>query len=171
VQLSAARLSPPAGAEILARFEDGTPAICRIAHGDGQIVLIGTYLGWDYTNYPGYYDLAAMFPFHIRRDDVVRRWLSALLQQQGIAPTVCSVHPDVETALWLSTDRQTALVLVINHLQETLQTTIQVNLPGQWQVCEAQTQQPVAAQYESGSFSFPVAFTPLEGRAYRLIID
>jgi hypothetical protein len=171
VQLSAARLTPPENAEILARFEDGTPAICRIAHGKGQIVLIGSYLGWDYTNYPGYYDLAAMFPFHIRRDEVLRRWLSALLQQQGIAPTVCAVHPDVETALWLSADRRTALVLVINHLQETLQTSIQINLPGQWQVCEALTEQPVAIQYEPGNFTFSVVLNPLEGRAYRFNID
>jgi hypothetical protein len=181
VQLDAARLTPPENAEILARFEDGTPAICRIAHGAGQIVLIGSYLGWDYTNYPGYYDLAAMFPFHIRRDEALRRWLSALLRQHGALPKACAAHPHVETAVWRSTEsRATRLVLVINHLQKTVETSIQVNIPDewttppkQWDVCEALTEQPVAVQYEPESFSctFPVTLGPLEGRAYRLTID
>jgi hypothetical protein len=57
----------------IAAFEDGTPALCRVSYGGGMAILAGTSLGWDYSTYPGYYDLSAMFPFHTRRDEVLRR--------------------------------------------------------------------------------------------------
>ncbi|MBI5959730.1 MAG: hypothetical protein HY866_13395, partial [Chloroflexi bacterium] len=83
VQISAGPLHPPREAQIIARFEDDSPAICRIPRGQGAVILAGSYLGWDYSNYPGYYDLAAMFPFHTRRDAALRRWLADTLENAG----------------------------------------------------------------------------------------
>ena len=92
VQVGAAPLYPPKEAQIIARFEDGSPAICRIPRGQGAVILAGSYLGWDYSNYPGYYDLAAMFPFHIRRDAAYAAgWLDTL-EEAGIVPA-CPIDP------------------------------------------------------------------------------
>jgi hypothetical protein len=99
VQLSAARLHPPDGARTLAQYDDGSPAIVDFKQGEGSIILAGSYLGWDYSNYPGYYDLAAMFPFHTRRDAALRDWFADTLVNAGILPPARSSHPDVEIAL------------------------------------------------------------------------
>ena len=147
VQVAAASLNPPEGADIIARFEDGTPAICRFALGQGSVILAGSYLGWDYTNFPGYYDLAAMFPYHIRRDGALLTWLGEQLAH--IAPPARSEHPDVEVALWRKSGEDEGLLLVINHLQEPVETTVHVNaLPGI---------EPVQVSLE-----------PLQGQAIRL---
>ncbi len=161
VQVGGAPLLPPPEAQIVARFEDGSPAICRLARGQGTVVLAGSYLGWDYTNYPGYYDLAEMFPFHIRRDEAVRRWLVDTLADAEIVPPIRATHPDVEAAVWYTADRSEAVAIAINHLQEVVTTTLQ--LPGEWSACEALTGQPVA--WAAG---LPVTLDPLEGRAFRL---
>jgi hypothetical protein len=161
VQVGGASLLPPQEAQVVARFDDGSPAICRSARGQGAVVLVGSYLGWDYSNYPGYTDLAEMFPFHIRRDEAVRRWLAATLDEAGIVPPIRSTHPDVEAALWVTADRSEAIVIVINHLQEVTATTLQ--LPGEWAGREVLTDQPV--QWAEG---LHVTLNPLEGRAFRL---
>jgi hypothetical protein len=146
VQIQAQSIRPPVGAEILSRFDDQTPAICRVSHGKGTIILAGSYLGWDYSDYPGYYDLAAMFPFYTRRDEALRRWLVGILSQVGITPPVRSSHPDVEAAVWHSAEGGSAVLIVSNHLQETVQTVIEP------------------------PFGNPISLTlgPLEGRAIHL---
>lgn len=161
VQIGAAPLQPPVNAQVIARFEDGAPAICRIAQGKGTLWLAGSYLGWDYSNYPGYYDLAAMFPFHTRRDAALRGWLSGILEEGGIVLPICSTHADVEVALWHTADRADALILTVNHLQEVVETTLRV--PGNWTGHEALTGQSVEM-----SEGLRVTLNPLEGRAFRL---
>lgn len=164
VQVSAAPLDPPAGADILARYEDGSVAICRFTHGAGTVILAGTYLGWDYSNYPGYYDLAAMFPFHIRRDDLLRQWLAGVLAEAGIHPPAVSSHADVEVALWHKTADNTYLLLTINHLQETVTTHIRLRDGTTWTAREALSGQSSGDPAES----LAITLAPLQGRAYWL---
>lgn len=159
VQLQAGSLGPSVNADILARFEDGSPAICRITQGKGTIILAGSNLGWDYTNYPGYYDLAAMFPFHIRRDEALRQWLAGTLAEAGILPPAQSSHPDVEVAVWYTPDQSSGLLIAINHLREAITTTLQV--PGSWSVVEMLSRQPV-------DYPITVTLAPLEGRTFQL---
>jgi hypothetical protein len=161
VQVGGAPLYPPKEARIIAQFNDGSPAICRFARGQGTVVLAGSYLGWDYSSYPGYYDLAAMFPFYIHRDEAVRRWLAQTLEEAGIVPPVRSTHPDVEAALWHTADRSEVMLIAVNHLQEAVETTLQI--PGDWAGREALTDQPV--RWAEG---LHVSLKPLEGRAFRL---
>jgi hypothetical protein len=155
VQLKAGSLAPSANAEILARFEDGSPAICRMKQGNGSIILAGSYLGWDYSNYPGYYDLAAMFPFHIRRDDMLRRWLADTLSDAGVKPPASSSHPDVEVGLWHTSDRSSYLLIAINHLRDSVTTTLHFSEPGSWTAVDA-----------AGNLALTLA--PLEGRTIQL---
>lgn len=162
IQLSAARLHLPDGAQTLAHYDNGSPAIAKIKQGEGSIILAGSYLGWDYSNYPGYYDLAAMFPFHVRRDDALRDWLADTLTNAGIVPPVRSVHPDVEVALWQTPDRNSGMLIAINHLDETVDTQITVTT-GNWSARDALTGQPV--DYTE---ALSITFKPFEGRAFRL---
>lgn len=161
LQVSGAPLRPPKESQITARFEDGSPAICRIPRGRGVVLLAGSYLGWDYSNYPGYYDLAAMFPYHIRRDAAVRYWLAGILEEAGIVPPIRSTHPDVEVALWHKGDCSEAMIIAVNHLQERVETIVQV--PGNWVGREALTDQPVKC-----AEGLHVGLNPLEGRAFHL---
>lgn len=163
VQMDAAPLLPPRGSQAIAHFNDGSPAIARVSQGSGSVILAGSYLGWDYTNYPGYYDLAAMFPFHIRRDDALRRWLSDLLTEAGIAPPARSSHPDVEVALWQTPNHTGGLLLAINHLCERVETVLSV--PGLASAQHALSGEPVPCEASS---SIRVILDPLEGRAFRL---
>lgn len=125
VQVGATALHLPSDAELLASFNDGSPALCKIKRGQGTILLSGSYLGWDYSNYPGNYDLAEMFPFHIRRDVALRQAVAGWLADSGIKPPVVSEHPEVEAALWQS--EQNRILFVINHLQETIETAIHID--------------------------------------------
>ncbi len=167
IQVSASPLVPPPGADILARFEDGSPAICRFAQGAGTVILAGSYLGWDYTNYPGYYDLAAMFPFHIRRDELLRQWLAASLAEAGIEPPARSSHPDVEIAVWRDAQHRPALLFAINHLQETI--TTQIRLFDGAVVSAVEVLNGPAPIVQDGALT--IALEPLQGRVYRLTLS
>lgn len=162
VQLRTARLHPPEGAKILAQYDDGSPAIIEFKQGEGLIILAGSYLGWDYSNYPGYYDLSAMFPFYTRRDAALRNWLANMLASAGILPPARSSHPDVEIALWRASNQEVGMLIAVNHLNETAQTEIAVP-GGPWIIRDGLTDQHVAY---TGTFF--VALKPLEGRAFRL---
>ncbi|MBI5928804.1 MAG: hypothetical protein HY862_05810 [Chloroflexi bacterium] len=166
VQLAAAPLNPPLHAEVLASFEDGTPAICRIQQGQGTLVLGGSYFGWDYTNYPGYYDLAAMFPFHTRRDEILRRFLADLLKSAGIFPPAESSHPDVEVGVWHTSPKDAYVLLVTNHLQETVRTTVRLMVGiGHWTI-----QTPDVQWHQDGhEVVVELELTRLDGTAIEVI--
>lgn len=162
VQLHAARLRPPDGAHILAVYDDGSPAVVQIRQGQGTIILAGSNLGWDYSNYPGYYDLAAMFPFHTRQDAALRDWLVGTLADAGIMPPAHSSHPDVEVALWQTPECNSGVLIAINHLTETADTAITVE-GGDWIARDALT--GLAVDYTGALL---LTLKPLEGRAFRL---
>jgi hypothetical protein len=76
-------LDPSKAGETIAVFEDGTPAIAVSRRGRGLAVKAATMLGWDYTNYPGYYDFAVMFPFIIKRNENLRELVLRILRMAG----------------------------------------------------------------------------------------
>lgn len=169
VQVEAGLLTLPDDAEILGKFEDGTPAIGRIQQGKGSVILLGSSLGWDYSNYPGYYDLTAMFPSLIRRDDVLRCFVYDLLVENGITPPVRSSHADVETAIWHRPEQDAYVVIAINHLQEQVETTIRLPVMGEnWQIEEKPTGLRDWSM-EDGQVVLRLSLAPLEGCAWEVI--
>lgn len=167
VYLRANPLHVPEDTEVLAHFEHGTPAICRIPQGKGTIILAGSYLGWDYTTYPGYYDLGKMFPFHVRQDAALRQFIGGLLVEADIHPPITSSHPDVEVAVWAKPDSSAHIVLVINHLQSSEETTVTLPINGSnWQVLTALDNQPVPLSQMEQGIAWNVSLERLQGCAF-----
>lgn len=167
VQLAAAPLQPPSHAEICGVFNDGSPAICQIRQGQGHILLMGSYLGWDYSNYPGYYDLGAMFPFHIQQDAQLRDYILGVVQAAGVIPPAVSSHPDVEVGVWhgSTSQRDKYVLLVTNHLQETVESTVRLAVgEGTWRLTDSPNHNQT--QQEGGEFLLTVQLAPLQGAAY-----
>ncbi|MEM1557682.1 MAG: beta-galactosidase [Thermoproteota archaeon] len=163
------KLKPTSNSKILARFEDGDPAIIQFSDGKGSVVKIGSLIGWDYSNYPGHYDFAVMFPFHIRRNETVRLFISKMLEGFGITPPAESSNPDVEVAVWEGKDE--SIILAINHLNEYSESEIRVNrrLDGDdFSLSEFISNAPVSFKIENGTVRFRVKLPSFRGMAYLL---
>ncbi len=166
VQLGAASLLPPEHAQILATFEDGTPAVCQIKHGNGTVILAGSYLGWDYANHPGYYDLGKMFPFHVRQDAALRQFITDQLKEHGITPPIVSSNSDVEVGLWHTPDHDNLIAFVINHLTTVSHTEVRLPVAaGEWQVADLLTGDLVLGSHNQGEINWQVTLDGLQGRA------
>lgn len=153
-------------AKVLARFENGEPAIIRITEGRGSIIKVGSFLGWDYSNYPGHYDFAVMYPFLVRRNEAVRELISRLLEESGVEPPAESSNPDVEVGVWKGQNEH--LVLVVNHLDQPSETTISVNLkqPGKYKVREFFTGEVMDSKVQYSKILFNISLTNFRGKAF-----
>lgn len=163
------KLKAPSDSKMLAKFENGDPAIIQFRDGKGSVVKIGSLIGWDYSNYPGHYDLAVMFPFRIRRNEAVRLFISGTLKGFGVDPPAESSNPDVETAVWKGKDR--SIILAINHLNEPSETEICVNqkLGGnKYSLTEFVSESPVDMKIQGGAVRFKVRLPSFRGAAYLL---
>jgi beta-galactosidase GanA len=116
--------------ETIATFEDGSLAAAISRRGSGVVVKAATMLGWDYTNYPGYYDYAIMFPFIIKRNENVRELVVRILKMAGVQSLVTSSNPAVEVGVWKRKDNRQLLLLAVNHLNELTETTVTLNKNG-----------------------------------------
>ena len=110
--------------ETVALFEDGTPSIAISRRGKGSVIKAATMLGWDYTNYPGYYDFAVMFPFIIKRNENLRELVLRILRMAGVQPLAASSNPAVEVGIWRRKDGKRLLLLAVNHLNEPAKTSV-----------------------------------------------
>ncbi len=169
VQIAGCGLHLPKEAAVLARFNDGSPAIARIVRGDGVIILAGSYLGWDYSNYPGYYDLGAMFPFLLRRDAALRVFVNDLLTGVGIAPPARSTNPDVEVAVWHDSVQDAYTLIVVNHLQQVVFTEVMLAVrSSDWLARRLIVDLPVQTVWRDGMLVVGVQLSPLEGCAFSI---
>lgn len=167
IQLQAGVLTPPDDAVVLAHYADGGPAICQIAQGAGHIILAGSYLGWDYSNYPGYYDLGKMFPFHVRQEAPLRQFVAELLHDADIEPPATSTNPHVEVGVWHNEDRSSFIVLVINHLQTVEHTTVTLAVDaGEWTVRRLVADEAVSHQPGTDGLTWNVDLDGLQGVAF-----
>jgi len=159
-------LRTPEGSRVIARFEDGTPAVITVQDGKGTVVKIGSMLGWDYSNYPGHYDFAAMFPFHIRRNEAVREMISRLIKATGVQPPAESSNPDVEVAVWKGKDSN--VVLAVNHLNEPSETTVRavVEPKNRYIVQEFFSGETVESEMEGERLMFKLRLSSFQGKAY-----
>ena len=117
-------LNPEKFDETIALFEDGTPSIAIAKRRKGSVIKAATMLGWDYTNYPGYYDFAVMFPFIIKRNENLRELIVRILRMAGVRSLATSSNPAVEVGVWKRRDGRRLLLLAVNHLNEPAETTV-----------------------------------------------
>ncbi|MCU0480620.1 MAG: hypothetical protein MUE54_05335 [Anaerolineae bacterium] len=169
VYIEAQHLSPPSDATIHARFNDNHVASFSVRQKQGTVCIIGSYLGWDYTTYPGYYDLGKMFPFQVRQDEHLRHFIGEILATHGIAPPIRSDHADIEVAVWHHQTDTQHIVFAINHLQSEEYTTIHLPLSdGDWRVYEALSDAPIEATYQDGVLSWQISLIGLQGIAFHI---
>jgi len=160
------QLQMPEKAKVIAKFENREPAIIEVPDGRGRVIKAGSFLGWDYSNYPGHYDFAVMFPFLIRRNEKVREMISRIIKGSGVQPPAESENPDVEVAVWESKDR--LLVLAINHLDEPSETTIcvKVDSSDRYQVREFFSGNVISSEMRRDRLIFKSSLSNFEGKAY-----
>jgi len=159
------------GGRIVARFEDGEPALLVSERGKGRIVKAATMLGYDYTNYPGYYDLAVMFPFVVRWNETVRELVLRVAKEAGVRLIASSSNPAVEVGVWRRRDGRRLLLLAVNHLNEHTESTITVQLGGErgFTIWDFFSGERVGAVQRGEELSFKVRLAPFQGRA--LVIE
>jgi beta-galactosidase len=114
-------LEPLAGAQVLARFSNGQPAMVEKAYGKGKAILAGTFLALSYER---------------EHDPSTGRLLRSLAQAAG-ARTDVKVSgrgtSEVEVRRLVSTKEQ--LVFIFNHAQKPTQASISIHVP--WSVHQA----------------------------------
>lgn len=160
------KLSPPKKSAIIAEFDDGEPAVILVNVGKGAVVKAASLLGWDYSNYPGHYDFAAMFPFLIRRNENVRELILRLLKRADVQPPAESSNLDVEVGVWNGKDAD--IVLAVNHLNKPSESAVTVNLEsnGTYIVQDYFTKEKVKAKQSNRRIAFTVNLSNFQGKAF-----
>jgi beta-galactosidase GanA len=130
-------LVPLSGGTVLARFDDGSPAVVKNSEGKGTTVLIGSFPAL------GYYR---------EHDANIKRFFLSLALSAGVSPEVEVSGPgasEVEVRRLVGPDHQ--LVLVFNHASTTADITLAIRSP--WTIREArelETDQPVSYHSNNG---------------------
>jgi len=162
------KLSSHVESKVIARFENGEPAVIVVNNGKGMIVKSASMLGWDYSNYPGHYDFALMFPSKIRRDETVRELVFEILKKAKVKPPVVSSNPDVEVAVWKG--KESDIVLAINHLNQPAESKITLSLKDKgnnaYSVQEYFSKKSIKPMQGKQNLSFEVKLTNFQGKAY-----
>lgn len=130
-------LEPLAGAQVLARFADGQPAMIENAYGKGKAILAGTFLALSYER---------------EHDPSTARLLLSLAQAAGVSPEVrVSGEGTSEVEVRRLVSAQEQLVFIFNHAQKPAQAAISIHVP--WSVREARevvTGRPVTFRTANG---------------------
>jgi hypothetical protein len=88
-------LHPAPGAEVLARFGDGAPAVTRAAYGKGWVYVAGLFPGVEYS-----VPLRDMeYDMTTGLTSPMRDWIARAALDAGVKPAVSSNHPLVEGLL------------------------------------------------------------------------
>jgi beta-galactosidase len=103
-----------AGAVVLAVNDHGVPCVTASSYGDGETVLIGSFLGMAY---------------HDEQSDANRRFVLNALEWAGVKrPLTCSVEGEVD--LRLQQSKGGYLLFCINHGQQQEDVRAELRLPG-----------------------------------------
>jgi beta-galactosidase len=130
-------LEPLAGAQVLARFQDGQPAVLEKAYGKGKAIMAGTFLALSYER---------------EHDPSTGRLLRSLARAAGVRPEVKvsgQGTSEVEVRRLVSPHDQ--LIFVFNHADKPAQASISIRVP--WSVREARdviTDHPVTFKDANG---------------------
>jgi beta-galactosidase len=134
-------LEPLAGANVLAHFADGSPAMVERTAAKGRAVLIGSFLGLAY---------------HEQHSPAIKDLFLSLARAAGVIPEVevsGAGTSEVEVRRLTGDGQQT--ILVFNHAGNPADASITVHLP--WKLQEArelQSDQAVAFRVEAGRTIF-----------------
>ncbi|MBS7615445.1 beta-galactosidase trimerization domain-containing protein, partial [Candidatus Bathyarchaeota archaeon] len=162
------KLSPDIESMVIAKFENNEPAAVVVKKGKGTVIKIASMVGWDYSNYPGHYDFALMFPSQIRRNETVREFVFEILKKAKVQPPAVSSNPDVEVAVWKG--KESDMVLAINHLDRLVESKITLNLRDKvdvaYSVQEYFSKKAIRSMQDKRSLSFEVKLTNFQGKAY-----
>ncbi|TAM82233.1 MAG: hypothetical protein EPN47_09830 [Acidobacteria bacterium] len=131
-------LEPLEGAQVLARFTNGQPAMVEKNYGKGKAILAGTFLALSYER---------------ERDPSTGHLLRSLAQAAGVRPEVkvSGEGTDEVEVRRLVTARE-QLVFVFNHAQKPAQASISIHVP--WGVRQARdivTDHPVTFKDDHGN--------------------
>jgi hypothetical protein len=114
-------LEPLAGAQALARFADGQPAMVENTYGKGKAILAGTFLALSYER---------------EHDPSTGRLLQSLAQAAGVSPEVrVSGEGTDQVEVRRLVAEQEQLVFVFNHAEKPAQASISIHVP--WSIREA----------------------------------
>lgn len=157
-----------AGSIVAARFENGDPAVIVSKRGRGMVVKTATMLGYDYADYPGYYDLAVMFPFVVRWNEAVREMVTSVLKEAGVHVPAISSNPAVEVGIWKKPDGKRLMLLAVNHLNEPAESTLTVQLDSkcEYAVKDFFSGERLDAFWGEKGLSLKVRLSPFQGKAF-----
>lgn len=162
------KLSSNMESTVIARFENGEPAAIILSKGKGMVVKLASMIGWDYSNYPGHYDFALMFPSQIRRNETVRELIFEILKKAKVQPPAISSNPDIEVAVWKG--KKSDIVLAINHLDQNAESKITLNLKDKgntaYSVHEYFSKKTIRSTKDKRNLSFEAKLTNFQGKAY-----
>lgn len=116
-------LEPLGGAKVLARFQDGEPAIVENSYGKGKAILAGSFVAVHYKRHP---------------DEMTGNLLRAFARAAGVVPQVevSGIGTrEVEIRRLVSGDAQ--ILFAFNHAKTPAEMTLSLHSP--WPVKEAQT--------------------------------
>jgi beta-galactosidase len=148
-------LEPLAGAQVLARFADGQPAMVEKSFGKGKAILAGTFLPLSYER---------------EHDSSTGRLLRSLARAAGVTADVTVAGAGtskVEVRRLVSSKEQ--LVFIFNHAEKPAQASISIRVP--WSVREARdivTDRPVNFKDSHGSVTLEKNLSGGEIRVVKL---
>jgi beta-galactosidase len=133
-------LEPLPDARVLARFEDGAPAVVENAWGKGKAILAGSFLALAYQG---------------TSNDSIKQFFLSLARSAGVAAPVTVMQPpthQIEIRRLVGNRRQ--VVFVFNYASKPVDAKFSLNMP--WQVREVRNladDTPVPFQTESGKIA------------------
>jgi hypothetical protein len=162
------KLKSSANSTVIAKFEDGDPAVIQNNEGKGKVIKVGSLLGWDYSNYPGHYDFAVMFPLLIRRNETVRKLVAKILNTAGVQPPAESSNANVEVGTWRGKDK--LMLFAVNHLDQPSETVIaaKVEPENRYDVQEFFTEKHVDSKPNGNWIGFKAKLSNFQGKAYTI---
>jgi beta-galactosidase len=134
-------LEPLAGSTILARFEDGNPAIVKNGEGKGSAVLIGSF---------------PALAYYREHDTNIKHFFLSLAQAAGVTPEVDvsgNEASKVEVRRLVGSEQE--LIFIFNHSSNNANIALTLRIP--WPVREArelENDEPVSYQKTAGQTTF-----------------
>ncbi|MBZ5538808.1 MAG: beta-galactosidase [Acidobacteriia bacterium] len=148
-------LSP--SARIIAKFNNGDPAIIASNYGKGKVITIGSFLGALYE---------------AERDVNVGRFFSGLLEWAGITRQVevDGVLPEQSVEIRTMEAGLEKLLVVFNHGNTAAEPTVRMKLSeGTYSVTDLMTREPIRAIYDRSALSFRKRVGP--GEVWAVLIQ
>ncbi|HPU84174.1 MAG TPA: beta-galactosidase [Candidatus Latescibacteria bacterium] len=150
--------------EVVARFDDGRPAIVRQAIGNGVLWRAGSFVGLDYAAGMGVYDWVQQQ--RVRIEPALENLVAEELERQGLRPVGSTNNRNAEVGVFRVDSR--LLILVVNHLRHPLQVTVKVRIPGWTLAKDVFSGEFSEGVQEGDANAFAVRLPEMGGRAFWL---